>query len=391
MSSKKSGFKVRELIFPVYLPAALFSISEGGLMPIIPASAERLGADLPTAAFVTGLLMFGTVFADLPAAKLVNRLGERRSMIAASIFGAIGLAISFLATNLFVLSAGLFVVGAAAAVFGLARHAYVTETVPFEFRARALSLLGGMFRLGMFVGPLIGAGLYALGGIVAVYVMSISFALAAGVFLLFTNPEKMPDTELHTGAIWTVAKKNRKELATLGVAAAILALARTVRNIGLPLWALHIGLDAGQASLFIGIAGALDFALFYVGGKAIDKRGRKFAAVPTYVATGIGLAILAFTFDGSTFILAALFLSVANAMGSGLIMVIGADLAPDRTRNQFLAAYRLMLDGGIAVAAPSLSILTLFFGLGTGIIALGGVSVFGGYLMARYLPKFGIK
>lgn len=382
---------MRELVLPVYLPAALFSISEGLLLPIIPASAEQLGADLPTAAFVAGLLMFGTVFADIPAAKLVNWLGERKSMIAASIVGAFGLLAAQLANSIYILGAGLFALGAAAAVFGLARHTYVSEAAPFEFRARALSLLGGMFRLGMFVGPIIGSGIYQLGGMTAVYVASIGFALSSGIVLLFTKGEKMPDSQLQTGAIWTVVKKTRKELLTVGIAATILALARSTRSLGLPLWALHIGLDVGQSSLFIGIAGAVDFALFYLGGRVIDKRGRRFAAVPTYLATGLGLAILAFTFDGATFILAAIFLSLANAMGSGLVMVIGADLAPARTRNQFLAAYRLMLDGGIAVAAPALSVLTLLFGLGAGLMSIGGVTIFGGYLMGKFLPKFGIK
>ena len=67
MSSVKPTFQVRELALPVYVPSMLFAAGESGLIPLIPASAEKLGADIPTAAFVAGLVLIGTLVADLPA------------------------------------------------------------------------------------------------------------------------------------------------------------------------------------------------------------------------------------------------------------------------------------------------------------------------------------
>ncbi|WP_296648678.1 MFS transporter [Rhodoluna sp.] len=388
----KSKFKVKELVMPVYLPAVLFSIGEAGLIPIIPASAEHMGADLATAGIIAGLVMFGTVLADLPAARLVNRLGERRSMIAAAFVAATGILFSVFATNIFMLGLGVFIIGGTASVFGLARHSYIAETVPFEFRARSLSILGGMFRLGSFLGPLIGAGVIAWFGIESVYWMAVVFCGLAGITLLTTKPEAMADTPPNVaGGVWKVAVAERHKLLTLGTASGILALARTARNIGLPLWALFIGLPVEQAALLIGLAGALDFALFYVGGKAIDKRGRRFAAVPTLVAMGIGLGLIGLSTDAWSFLAVAIVLSVANAMGAGLVMVIGADLAPAGARNEFLAAYRIFLDGGIAAAAPILSVLTATISLAAGLTTIGGLSVFGAWLMWRYLPHHGIK
>lgn len=391
MSSKTKLFQVRELLFPVYLPSALFTIGEGALLPIIPSSAERLGADLPTAAFITGLVMFGTVIADLPAAKIINRIGERRGMIAAAFIAAIGSLAGIFAKNLFLLGLGIFAIGVTVAIFGLARHAYITETVPFEFRARALSLLGGMFRLGTFVGPLIGALIITIAGLSGVYWMAIAASVLAGIILLTTKPEKMQDTPTSEFGVWSVAKTNRHKLATLGTASAILALARNARNIGLPLVALSIGLNPEHSSLIIGIAGALDFALFYVGGKTIDRKGRRFAAVPTLIAMGIGLTALAFSTNVNAFIIAALLLSLANALGSGLVMVIGADLSPKESRSEFLAAYRLMLDGGQAIAAPTISLLTAIASLTLGLSVIGGISFIGAWMMWRYLPHHGIK
>ena len=377
---------------PVYVPSALFAIAEGSLIPVIPASAERLGADLPTAAIIAGLVMLGTVVADLPAARFVNRFGERRAMMFGSFATALGILFSIFAANIFFLGLGVFIVGTAHAVFGLARHGYIAETVPFSHRARALSLLGGFFRLGGFVGPLLGAGLILISGLQSVYVAVAAFSSAAGIILLFTKSEKMKDTAPNKGGgVWNITKREKAKLLNLGTASAILTFARTARGIGLPLWALHIHLDVSQASLIIGLAGALDFALFYLGGKVIDTKGRTWAAVPTLVATGIGLMLIGISNDAISFLLVAVILAIANSVGAGLVMVIGADLAPADARNEFLAAFRLILDGGVALAAPTIALTTVLVGLSGGLVIIGGITVFGGWMMLRYLPKHGIK
>ncbi|MFM1956602.1 MAG: hypothetical protein RLZ41_1, partial [Actinomycetota bacterium] len=100
MSSNKPTFQVRELALPVYVPSLLFAAGESGLIPLIPASAERLGADLPTAAFVAGLVLIGTLVADLPAATIVNRFGERVSMIWAGFVAAAGALFAVFATTI---------------------------------------------------------------------------------------------------------------------------------------------------------------------------------------------------------------------------------------------------------------------------------------------------
>jgi MFS family permease len=392
VSSKKASFQIRELILPVYLPSRLFAAGESGLIPLIPASAEKLGADIPTAAFIAGLVMIGTLIADLPAASIVNRFGERMSMIWAGFIAAAGALLAVFATNIYMIGIGDFILGMTAAIFGLARHSYIAETAPKEYRARALSVLGGMFRLGGFTGPLIGAWIIQNYGIENIYWMTVVFACLAGIILLTTRAEKMPDTPPNrAGGIWAVAKIEKKKLLTLGVASSTLSFLRTVRSLALPLWALQIHLDASITALIIGLAGAVDFALFYNGGQVIDKYGRRYAAIPTILAMGLGIAFISSTVDASGFAVVAVALAVANALGSGLVLTIGADLAPEGSRSEFLAAYRLLTDGGIAVAGPVLSVLTLAIGLSSGLFVVSGIALVGAYLMNHYLPKYGIR
>jgi MFS family permease len=385
-------FSIKSLLYPVFLPSFLFAIGEASLIPVIPASAEALGADIPTAGIIAGLGMLGTLFADVPAVKFVNFLGERKAMITAAGMAATGILLALFASNIWMLSIGIFLTGACHAVFGLARHGFITEAVPLEKRGRALAILGGTFRGGGFVGPLLGAGVVELWGISSVYWLPVIFSLLAGAVLLSTKSENFSDTPPNKGySIFYIAKREGHKLRTLGLAATTLAIARTARTIGLPLWALYIHLPVATAALYIGVAGALDFALFYSSGQLVDKFGRRWAAVPTLAGMALSLFALTFAQESTGFLIVALALSLSNALGSGLVMVIGADLAPKDARNEFLAFYRLMIDGGVAATAPAMALLTIAFGLPMAIAGIGLVTLSGAFGMWKHIPRFEIN
>jgi MFS family permease len=373
---------------PVFTPSLLFGIAEGGLLPIIPASAQAMGASLPTAGIILGLVMIGTLFADLPAARLINILGERKAMMSAAAVASVGTLIAAFATSLWVLGLGVFILGASVAVFGLARHSYLTEIVPYSHRARALSILGGVFRAGHFIGPLIGAALIVLIGLQAVYWNAVVFCALASLILLFIKPDRMPDTPATVpGGTWKVAKRESKKLATLGVTSAIIGGLRTAMLVGLPLWALSIGLPPATIALYMGIAGALDLALSYTSGQIMDRFGRRWSALPTLLGLSLTFSLLTVATDETTFLAVALLMSLANGVGSGIILVIGADLAPKGERNEFLASYRLLVDSGVAAAPLVISGVTALVGLSFAMFTVSGLGIVGALMAYRYLPR----
>jgi MFS family permease len=383
-----SSYKLSSLGLPVFTPSLLFGIAEGGLLPIIPASAQALGASLPTAGIILGLVMIGTLFADIPAARLINIVGERKAMIMAASVASVGILVALLATNLWVLGTGIFILGASVAVFGLARHSYLTEIVPYSHRARALSILGGVFRAGHFIGPLIGAALIVLIDLQAVYWNAVIFCALAALILVFIKPDRMPDTPATVpGGTWKVAKRESKKLATLGVTAAIIGALRTARLVGLPLWALSIGLPPATIALYMGIAGALDLALSYSSGQIMDRFGRRWSALPTLLGLSLTFSLLTVSTDETTFLAVALLMSLANGVGSGIILVIGADLAPKGERNEFLASYRLLVDSGAAATPLLISGVIALFGLSVAMFTVSGLGIVGAILANRYLPR----
>jgi hypothetical protein len=86
----------------------------------------------------------------------------------------------------------------------------------------------------------------------------------------------------------------------------------------------------------------------------------------------------------------ALLMSLANGIGSGVIMVLGADLAPPDKRPEFLASYRLLVDFGDASAPALLAPLVLSIGLTAAMASFGVLGFIGAGLMYRYIPRYAV-
>jgi MFS family permease len=289
----------------------------------------------------------------------------------------------------FVLGFAVLLVGASAAVFALARHAYMAEHVPLSHRARALSLLGGTFRAGAFIGPLLSSAVIAIWGISTVFALCMFVWLAAGISLLLTKDDRVSTTESTSfGYTIQIVKRERKKLLTVGIGATVLGMLRTTRQIGLPLWALFIHMSPEKTTLAIGIAGIVDFALFYTSGQIMDKFGRRAAAVPTLIGLGITHMLVFGASSETLFFALAIAMSLANGLGSGLVLTLGADLAPVDARNEFLAGFRLLVDAGVAAAPPLLAALTASVGLAAGMATFGVAGIAASALLYRFIPVF---
>jgi len=400
-------FRWRSVAVAALLPTVLFSTGEGAIIPVIPVVAGNVGA-LAVAGLVSAMLILGQLLGDIPSGVVIQHIGERTAMICASGLSVLGLVTALLAPNPWVLGLGILVVGIATAVFALARHAFMTTFVPVEFRARALSTLGGTFRLGYLIGPFVGAGVITLTGSAAsAFVIHIvGCALAAIVLIVFADPAKTFDVRARRGietagerevgeearGLFRTIRESRKVLLTLGIGSGMVAALRASRQVLLPLWAISIGLHETQTSLVIGVAGLVDFSLFFLGGWIMDRFGRLWTAVPSMIGLGIGHLALAFTafLPGSVgwFIGIAMFLSVANGVGAGILMTLGADLADPRHPAPFLGAWRFTNDAGGATAPLLVAGLTALVSLPFAAGALGVLGLAGAVVLRVFVPRY---
>ena len=404
MMTPEPEFRWRSIVAPALLPTLLFTIGEGAIIPLIPSLAAQVGADLATAGLVAAMLLVGQLIGDLPAGWIVARIGERAAMLGALGSSALGIAVAAFAPTVALLGLGMLILGASAAVFALARHALLTTAVPAAYRARALSTLGGVYRLGLMIGPFLGAAIITVTGETgAVYWLAIAALVGvAASLLLLPDPEGLlrrdPDEARPPVSPLDVLRtigRRRQVLARLGLAALTVSALRASRQVLLPLWAVSIGLGDAQTATIIGATAAIDFALFYLGGWLMDRFGRLYTAVPSTIGLGLGFIVLASSAGASDpvawFVGVAIWLALANGIGAGILMTMGSDLAGRTDPALFLGAWRLILDAGGAAAPLLLAGLTAAFSLAVGAGVLGALGLVGagmlGWMIPRHLPR----
>ena len=96
--------------------------------------------------------------------------------------------------------------------------------------------------------------------------------------------------------------------------------------------------------------------------------------------------LLPLSHDAMGLFLVAIAMSLANGLGSGLIMTLGADLAPADARGEFLGAFRFLVDGAVAITAPVLAIASATLGLGYGFFFFGFLGLIGAWIMWKHIP-----
>lgn len=379
-----------------YGPTLLVSIGAGGILPLVALSARDMGAGVGMSALIVALVGLGQLVGDLPAGSLASRFGEKKALVGASLVDCVALALAWRAPNLVALGVAVFLSGLANAVFGLARQAYLTEAVPLRQRARAMSTLGGVFRVGFFLGPLIAAAVIGRYGLAAAYAVASAMSLAAAGFTLL-----LPDMGGQAGdataspvgsrPMARVIREHAKALGTLGIGCLILMLGRAARFSLVPLWADAHQVNAQTVSLIMAASALADIVLFYPSGAVMDRYGRFWAAVPTLVVLGIAFGALALTRTPWQIGAVAVVLGLGNGFSAGIVLTLGSDCSPTLGRPQFLAAWRLLADLGTATGPLLITGVVAILPLSgaavtTSVICLAGAGWFGRWLPAGRGP-----
>lgn len=380
------------LLAAVYAPTLLASIGFGAIIPLIAVQATALGASLGLAAFITGLSAIATMVFDLPAGTVAARLGERTSIVAACLLDAVVLVAVYLANSLPVLAVAVFVHGMTGAVFGLARQTYLTEAIPIRYRARGMSTLGGVFRIGYFLGPLAGSAILARGEIRDAFVFAAGASLLAaavtlGLPALPSDRRNLLDADGQRPRTFAVLRRHRRSLLTVGVGCLGLMMIRSSRQVIIPLWADYNGVSPSMISLLFALSMAFDVLLFFPGGAIMDRFGRWWVSVPSMLVMSLGLVALPFTHSVEGIAVVASVLGLGNGVSSGIVMTLGADASPDFGRPQFLAGWRLLADTGQSLGPLIISGVTALFGLAVAAVVVGTLGCVGGGWLARWVPR----
>ena len=381
--------KWSSIIVSAYLPTLMSSLGYGAVIPLIPLTAVHIGASAALAAAIAALVGIGQIIGDVPAGWLVTKIGEKWSLVIAMLIDAVALVSMGLVHHLGLLAVAVFVNGMAGAVYGN----YLTVAIPYRYRARALSTLGGVFRVGWFVGPMAGSWILREASMSWAYgFASVASVLAAAVTTVMPDlpPVDVPQTAVDDAptkiSTWTIAKQNSKVLWTTGLGVTALMVVRSARRSLLPLWCHANGLSPATTDLIYAWSMAADVLLFLPGGALMDRFGRWWVAVPSIFIQALALLTLPLAHTATTIGIVALAIGIGNGASSGIVMTLGSDASPNIGRPQFLAAWRLLSDTGSAMGPIVVTLVTLAWPLSAASIVMSIIGLVGSYWMGRWVP-----
>jgi MFS family permease len=373
----------------------LLAFCRGLLIPILPLYAASFGVSYGLIGLAVAAEGVGTLFGDLPAGILLGRMGQKRAMLAgitciALSMLAMGWAQSFPQLVLF----GL-VSGAGGALWNISRHAYIADVTPLHRRGRAIAVFGGINRIGVFAGPVVGGAIGAAYGLRFPFILYAGLAAVAILFPALFGQEltgaiahRRGGLRGHSVHLWALVRAHFTVLLSAGSGQVFAQMIRSGRQIIVPLFAADVlGLDVQSIGWIVSLAAAIDMSMFYPAGLIMDRLGRKYAYVPSFLIQALGMALIPFSSGFLGLLLATSVLGLGNGIGSGTMMTLGADLAPEGAMGEFLGVWRLIGDAGQTSGPVIVGSVADLLGLSAATFVLAGIGLMAATMLGLLVPE----
>lgn len=320
----------------------------GAVLPILPRYVHGpLGAGDLAVGIVVGAFAFTAVIGRPIGGRLADSRGRRIIVIGGLLLSAVGGALYFLPLDVGGLIFARLVLGIGDGWVFTAGATWIVDLAPESRRGQAIGIFGLSIWGGLAVGPVLGEGLYSLGGYDLVWAFAAVAPLAGAVIA-----RRVPDPHV------PVPRAKRSEAAPL--------LPREVRLPGLALALANIGYGTVAGFLVLHLAeqgigrGAAAFAAFaaavvfarLVLGRLPDRLGPQVTATGAFVAETAGLILIG---AAQTWWIAGLG-AVVMGLGFSLLFPSLALIVMDRTgeagRGTAMGAFTAFFDVGVGLGAP---------------------------------------
>ena len=366
---------LRRLVLPVYLPVVANTLALGMLVPVLPLYLSEEGLSLGQTSVVLAGIGIGAAAGALPAGSLLARFDERTVVVWALILTAASTAAVGLTTSAIALLALRITTGAANGAMRLSRQTYVTRRVEDGMRGRAMSLIGGSFRIGLLIGPLLG------GVLVDVFGFTTCFA-AAGILSLIGLPPTLwaADPPLREsaavpsrGGLIEGVRRHWRLLLVAGVVPMLMMTVREGRFVVVPLIGDELGLSPTEIGAVVTVSTGADALLFPVAGWLMDRFGRLYAIVPSVALIATGLVLVGLAESAAMVVAGGAVIGIGNGMSAGTMLTLGSDLAPADAPGPFLAGIGAIQDGGRILSPLIVGAVAAVGDLGAAALALAGI------------------
>lgn len=417
---------LKPILWPVLAPSLLFAVGVGAILPVLVLGALDLGSSTSFAAAIVGIMGAVSLVATVPAGILIDRLGDFRAMLAATITAVVvlgGIVASFLwdsPASLVLYTVALMLFAPVSDVWSLARQAVVAEVMPPKDLAKAMTALGGSQRVGNLVGPIVGAGLMLIFPLWSVFVFAGAAAIAAIVIMAlpiahipgysdrgndgsgstiagFSAAGSSANPTLAEVARAKARKSPRprlevrwKAVVLIGISIIALTVARSAQPVVIQLWGVEIGMHESSISLLIAFGAGLELGFMFLGAYIKDHLGRTTTLVACLTIFGSGFVVMVLRPDLVGMIAAASVMALGNGLGAGVNMTIGADLSPAIGRARFLGIWAIFSNGGKLAGPTLISLVITVASLRVGILFPGLFAILGAVWALIWSQKIGL-
>lgn len=346
------------------------ALGYGIVAPSIPAFARQFGVSAAAAASVISAFALMRVAGALPAGRLVDRFGERRTMAVGIVIVAASSVLAGFSGSFAQLIVLRGVGGIGSAMFGVSGQTLLLGAVRSDQRGRASGLYTGGFLLGSISGPAIG-GLVAAWSLRApffIYGAMLAVPAAIALAVLRDRPrqqdggaaEQSPGRRadrVRARRLLAAMAQVLRDRAYQAAAAANLAVGFAVigvRSAIVPLFVKEVlGKPPTWTGIGFGVVAALNAAMLLPAGRVADTVGRRPVIVAGCLGSAGGMATLALAPGLWGFVIAMATLGIS----SGLLDVAPSAMIGDllgRTADaggMVVASYQMAGDAG-AVTGP---------------------------------------
>ncbi len=332
------------------LSVGVASFMRAPLLPEIGRDLRLTAADL---AMITTAFALGRLFMDLPAGRLADRLPPGRALAGTGIGVALSAGLLAGAGSFAHALVAVFFLGAASALTNTTGMTVFATSAPPERRGIAMASFSMALLTGQTLGPAVG-GLIAgfagwraaqvVGALIGVGVIVACLVVPAGMVRRRTVPQQEGAPGLQRSQAFVLAAVPFAVFFTLS------ALPQTLLPV---IGSSELALSTAFIGLALAAGGIARFAGSAVTGAISDRVSRKAALVPSLLAMGIAVVMLAPPPTLGTWLGAIVLLSVASS-GIAVAATIIADQVPADTVGRRLGTFRFTGDFGL-LAGPAVT------------------------------------
>jgi MFS family permease len=394
----------------LHLPALALGLGQGITTPVLPLFAKSFDVGVGLAAMTFAAQMLGGLTASLPVGYAIDRFGRRKILLAGPIITSVALLLTAAAPTFTALLILRFIAGWGTQMWMLSRLTVIADRGG-DSRARQITSMFGVQRLGMLGGPIIGGITAELWGLRVPFILHGVVALLAVVPSFFVVRESNPEPPRRGASATKSATKDEEfswkmllqpPISILYTAQFFSTLTRggaigggTVFLFGAYAYDITV-LDLALLSSVMALAG---IPLTLSAGYIMDRFGRKVTVVPGLALFSLSMVWLAATayygWGYWAFVTGFVWMQLIGAGLSGSMQTIGTDLAPPKARGRFFGIGRMVSQAGFMANPLSFGAIAALSGFTAAFVFVAGAGFASaailGFLIKESLLKDGQK